>query len=267
MSNRRLNNLRIIFSGIVFFLLLYSSVSAQTRDSIPFFPDRPGMATPTNIMPRNIWEVEESVQYEKYSDDVIRNQNYLFSSVLLRYGLSGNAELRIQTDYAYNITDGANHSVVQGLDPITIGTKVKLLGQQRAMPNFSLLFNLTLPYAGKNEFRPDNAAPSFYLLMSNILSERVSLCYNYGIKWDGSSSVPTHFYAACLGVILNDKLSIFIEGYGYFKQTAKPKFYIDGGIAYLITENLQADFTLAGYLNSFKNYYLLNIGMAWEIDN
>jgi hypothetical protein len=266
MDHGRLYFLRLILSVIILFIILCITVTAQTKDSIPFVPDRPGFATPPDIITRNVFEVEEGIQYEKSTDGVIRNQNFLFSSVLLRYGLLENAELRIQTDFAYNITDGANHSVVYGFNPITIGTKVKLLKQQGIIPNFSLLFNLTLPFIGKDEFRPDNTAPSFYLLMANDLSETVNLCYNYGMIWDGSSSVPTHFYAVCLSVNLNDKLSTFIEGYGYFNQTAKPAFYLDLGLAYLITEHLQVDFTLAGYLNSLKDYYLLNIGFAWEIN-
>ena len=266
MAYRGLNNLRLIFSGIIFFLLLHSTVLTQTKDSIPFVPDRPGFATPPDIIPRNVFEAEEGIQYENSTEGVVRNQNLLFPSVLLRYGLLENAEIRIQTDFAYNIIDGANHSVVYGFNPITIGTKIKLLEQEGMVPNLSLLFNLTLPIIGKDEFRPDNVAPSFYLSMANDLSGAVNLCYNYGMIWDGSSSVPTHFYAVCLSVNLNDKLSTFIESYGFLNQTVKPEFYLDAGFAYLITNHLQADITAAGYLNSFKDYYLLNIGMAWEIN-
>jgi Putative MetA-pathway of phenol degradation len=262
----RLNILRIIHSSLIFFLFLYSAVVAQTKDSTPFVPDRPGYATPPDIITRNVFEVEEGIQYENSTDRSIRNQNFLLSSVLLRYGLLQKAEIRIETDFAYNIIDGVNHSVVYGFNPITIGTKIKLLDQQGVVPNFSLLFNLALPFVGKDEFRPDNAAPSFYLLMANDLSETVNLCYNYGMIWDGSSSVPTHFFATCLGVNLNDELSTFIEGYGFLNRAVNPEFYIDAGFAYLITDHLQADITAAGHLNSFKDYYLFNIGFAWEMN-
>jgi hypothetical protein len=261
-----MGSMRFILSEIIFFLFLCSAVIAQTKDSTPFVPDRPGFATPPDIIHKNVFEVEEGIQYENSRDGIIRNQNFLFSSVLLRYGLLENAEIRIETDFAYNITDGVNHTVVYGFNPITIGTKVKLLEQQGVVPNFSLLFNLTLPFIGKDEFRPDNAAPSFYLLMANDLSEIVNLCYNYGMIWDGSSSDPTHFYAVCLGVNLTDELSTFIEGYGFLNHTAKPEFYIDAGFAYLVTDHLQVDLTTAGHLNSFKDYYLLNIGFAWEMN-
>jgi Putative MetA-pathway of phenol degradation len=266
MEHGRLNILKFIFSELIFFLFIYSIVIAQTKDSTPFVPDRPGFATPPDIITRNIFEVEEGIQYENSTDGIMRNQNLLFSSLLLRYGLAENAELRIQTDYAYNKKDSVTSSVVYGLNPMTIGTKVKLVEQQKVVPNFSLLFNLTLPFIGKNEFRPENVAPSFYLLMSNDLSETVNLCYNYGMIWDGSSPIPTHFFAVCLGVNLNNELSTFIESYGFSNQPTKPEFYIDAGLAYLITDHLQIDLTAAGYLNSFKDYYLINIGLAWEIN-
>ena len=258
--------MRIILSGLILFLFIYPTNKAQTKDLTPFISDRPGTGTPPDVVTENTFEVEEGIQYENVTDGIMRNQNILFSSVLLRYGLTENAELRIQTDYAYNKNDSLISTVVYGFNPITIGTKIKLLEQPGVVPNFSLLFNLTLPFIGKDEFRPDNTAPSFYLLMANDISESINLCYNYGMIWDGSSSVPIHFYAICLGVNLNDELSTFIESYGFINKTAKPDFYLDAGLAYLVTDHLQVDLTAAGYLNSYKDYYLFNIGFAWEIN-
>jgi hypothetical protein len=262
-----MQHLKIILKGLILFLFVSSAAFGQTLDSTSFVPDRPGFATPPDIIPLNVFEFEDGIQYENSIDGIIRNQNFLFSSVLLRYGLLKNAEIRIQTDFADHITNGPDHSVIYGFDPVTVGTKIKLLEQKSIVPNVSLLFNLTLPFIGKNDFRPDNAAPSLYLLMSNDLSEIINLCYNYGISWDGNSPVPTHFYAVCLSVNLNEKLSSFIESYGYFNRTVNPNFYLDAGFAYLITNHFQTDITVAGYLNSFKNYYLFNMGFAWEINN
>jgi hypothetical protein len=266
MEHGRQNIFRFTFSGLIFFLVLCSTILAQTKDSTIFVPDRPGFATPPDIITRRVFEVEEGIQYENSTDGIMQNQNILLSSVLLRYGLLENAEVRIQTDYAYNIKDGITHSEVYGFNPLTIGTKIKLVEQQGVVPNLSLLFNVTMPFFGKADFRPENAAPSFYLLMSNDITEVINFCYNYGMIWDGSSSIPTHFYAVCLSVNLNDKLSTFIENYGFLNKTTKPEFYLDAGFAYLITNHFQIDLTAAGYLNSFKDYYLFNIGFAWEIN-
>lgn len=258
--------MKILFLQILLLLVLQTMVKSQTDSSINFVPDRPGMATPPNILTSKRFQVEDGFQFEKYNNGILRNENFLFSSLLLRYGFVKNVEIRIQSDYAYNKnSDSATTSAIYGLNPITIGTKIKLIEQRKAIPNISFLFNLTLPYIGKKEFKPDNFAPSFFLLMSNDISEKLNVCYNYGMSWDGSSSEPTHFYALCLGANLNAKWSTFIEGYGFSNQQTNSEFYIDAGFAYLINDHLQIDLSAAGYLNSFLDYYLLNAGIAWKI--
>lgn len=242
------------------------TVQSQNDSSNYFVPDRPGMATPPNILNFRNLQIEEGSQYEKYKQGKINTDNFLFFSPLLRYGISKKFEVRVQTDFVYNREkDSMAISTIDGFNPVTIGSKIKLVEQSKALPDISLMLNLTLPFVGKKEFRPDHLAPSLFILMSNSISEKLNLCYNYGLSWDGSSSVPTHFYAVCLGINLNDRLSTFIENFGYFNKRTNPEYYIDTGLAYLIAEHLQIDFSATGYLNSFFNNYTLNAGIAWKI--
>jgi len=101
--------------------------------------------------------------------------------------------------------------------------------------------------------------------MSNDITERLNISYNYGMIWNGNSSVHTNFFALCLGAGLNSRWSTFIEGYGFSNQFAKSEFYVDAGFAYLINSHFQIDVSAAGYLNSPQNYYLINTGFAWKI--
>lgn len=258
--------MKILFFQIVLLLVLHTTVKSQIDSSINFVPDRPGMATPPNTMTSGNFQVEDGFQFEKYNDGNLQNENFLFSSLLLRYGVVKNFEVRVQSDYVYNkIIDSEATSATYGLNPITLGTKITLIEQQKAIPHISFLFNLTLPFIGKKEFKPDNFAPSFYILMSNSISEKFNVCYNYGMSWDGSSSEPTHFYALCLGANLNSEWSTFVEGYGFTNKQTNSEFYIDAGFAYLIDDHLQIDISATGYLNSFLDYYCLNAGIAWKI--
>ena len=258
--------MKFLILQIVLFLLLCSTVKSQTDSSNNFVPDRPGMATPPGILTYGNLQIEEGSQYEKYKHGIINNDNFLFFSPLLRYGINKNFEVRIQSDFVYNKEkDNTVTSTIAGLDPITIGSKIKLVEQRERLPDISLMFNLTLPFFGKKEFRPDHFAPSLFILMSNSISEKLTLCYNYGLSWDGSSSVPTHFYAICLGINLNERFNTFIESFGYFNKLTYPAYYIDTGVAYLINDHLQIDFSAMGYLNSVFNNYSLNVGIAWTI--
>lgn len=250
---------------IVLFLFVHLAVHSQVDNSTSFVSDRPGMGTPPDILATRSLQIEDGFQYVNTTDGIIRYENYLFSSLLVRYGVSKRFEMRIQTDYAENKEISTSTSAISGLNPVTIGSKIKLVQQRKFLPNISLLLNVTLPYVGRREFRPDNLAPSFFLLMSNDITQKLNVCYNYGIIWDGSSSSPTHFYALCLGANLDSRWSTFIEGYGFSNKSTTPVYYIDAGFAYLITGHLQIDLSAAGYLNSFADYYLLNTGIAWKI--
>lgn len=68
-----------------------------------------------------------------------------------------------------------------------------------------------------------------------------------------------------LGMNLQDGLSTFIEGFSYLNNESAPEHYVNTGLAYLITENLQIDLSAAGSLNSFSGSMLLNIGIAWKL--
>jgi len=253
---------------IVLFLILSSTIKSQPDSLNNFVPDRPGMATPPNVLTSRNLQIEEGSQFEKYKQGLLNNDNFLFSSPLLRYGIVNILEVRIQTDYVYDKEKDrtkTSTSTIQGLNPLTIGSKIKLVEQRKTLPDISVLFNLTLPYFGNKEFRPANFAPSFYLLMSKSISEKLNVCFNYGLSWDGSSAVPTHFYALCLGVNLDERWSTFIENFGYFSKMTNPVYYIDTGFAYLINDRLQIDFSATGYLNSFFSYYSMNMGIAWKI--
>lgn len=251
---------------VIIILSIHSTGYSQSADSIPFVPERPGMATPPDIITAKLLDIEDGFQDVRQFEGTRRHDNFMFSSLLLRYGLGKIVEARIQTDFVYNKeTINRTTSTIYGLNPITIGSKIHLSEQHNVLPAVSVLCNLTLPYWGQKEFKPKHPAPSIYLLMSNALSERVNLCYNYGIFWDGNSSAPVHFCALCLGFNLTNKLSTFIENYEYFQKQSKPDFFLDAGFAYMINSHFQIDFSAAGYLNSFGNYYLLNAGIAWRI--
>ncbi|MDD3858939.1 MAG: transporter [Bacteroidales bacterium] len=258
----------LIKLSIITFLLLFlhNTVKSQIDSSINFVTDRPGMATSTDIITSRCFQVEDGFQFEKIYNENLSNKNFLFSSLLLRYGIVKNVELRLQTDYVYNIvTDNINTFSIYGFNPITIGTKIQIFEQKKFIPDVSFLFNLVIPFWGKKEFIPNNFAPSFTLLMSNDISEKLNLCYNYGIFWDGTSSVPNHFYAICFGINFSKKWNAFIEGYGFTNPQTNSLFYIDVGSSYLINKRFQIDFSVSRRLNSSLNYYCLNTGIAWQI--
>jgi len=251
---------------LILVLLLHLTIKAQNDSAECIVPDRPGVATSPEILSKRTFQIEYGLQYEKISDRFVTMEKFLFSSLLLRYGVAKDFEVRIQTDYALNNEiDSTGKSTSHGMMPLTIGTKISLIKNRKIIPSISLLFNLTLPYVGHKDLRPDNFAPSFLILLSNPISKKLTLCYNYGMAWDGITPEPTQLYAISLGINLNNRWNAFIENFGFFHKEAAPKYYVDGGFTYLINHHLQLDFSAAGYLSSFLAYYALYAGFAWRI--
>ena len=258
--------MRYILLFLSHLFLLCTPVMAQTDDPAPFSADRPGMATPPGLVAHRKFQLENGLQFTSLLDGPVHSQDFLFSSLLVRYGVLKWAELRLECDFPYNIsTDSTGTTVIYGITPLNLGAKIKLFSQRGVIPNLSVMFNLRMPFWGTREFRPDQVAPSFYLLMSNDFAGNLNLSYNYGIAWDGITPCPTHFYAVCFDIHLHPKWDVYAEGYGFAMLHEAPEYFMDTGVAFRICENLQADLSFGGYLNAFWDYYQLNLGIAWRI--
>jgi hypothetical protein len=255
-------------SKILFISLLVSLFSISTfaeQDETPSIsPDRPGVGTPPSVIPVKTFQIESGFLFEKSGDGSDTNKSYSFEQTLLRYGLFSFAEVRLGTDFTKTTTESVvENSSITGFGPIQLGTKVAFLEEKGILPKTALLCNFTLPTFGKAEFRPAHVAPSIYLLMQNSISSTLSLGYNVGLEWDGEDSKPSKFYAVNLGLGLSDKLSCFVENYGYFNSGASD-IYFDAGLAYLIKNNLQLD--IYGGINAkgSTSYTQISIGIAYR---
>jgi len=194
---------------------------------------------------------------------ICRNRkNFLYNSTLLRYGINKNSEIRFQTDYAQF---KAGNYKISGFNPLTVGTKLLISEKKGILPQTSFLFNLTLPYFGNKNLRPTNPAPLIYLLLQNDFTQKINVCYNLGLEYDGESSIPNEFTAICFGYNSTDRLSWFIENYNYFSDKIKPEYFIDFGIAYLFGKNIQIDLSGNNNLQNFEKYFMVGFGFSWRI--
>jgi hypothetical protein len=101
--------------------------------------------------------------------------------------------------------------------------------------------------------------------MQNNITDKLNICYNIGIEYDGSTSIPAKFVAICLGYNFTEKLSGFIENYNWYSAKANPANFIDGGFAYMVRKNVQLDLSGNMNLRDIKNYYMINFEISWRI--
>lgn len=247
---------------IVVMLLLIPSVwhvaFAQSGD-FSFTADRPGVATGTDVLNKGLFQWEVGAAYDRTDNDDAVMHGYTFCNSLFRYGLTNTAELRLELNGVYEHSKGSDRT---GLAPVIVGTKVKLYDSDNWLPTTSLLATLALPLGTKG-FRPNNVAPSLYLLFANNLTEKLCLDYNVGLEWDGEDAGQTVFAAACLGYSFNDTFGAFVESYNYFPRHGKAEWNADCGVTVQVAPRVQLDLSGAMNLNHIGDMYGVSLGVAW----
>jgi hypothetical protein len=250
-------------SLLFLFLLLLSCIGLAQTDEIPdITADRPGMATPANIMLPLKLQIESGSSYERSNAKDNFFENIYFNSTLLRFGINRNAEIRLQTDLLRARNYGQQDF---GLNPLTLGTKVLIFKGRSILPMTSMLMNVTLPWIGNKSFGPAHLSPSVYLLMQNDVTDKLNVCYNFGAMYDEQQERANEFFALCLSYGITDRFSAFLENYNWFASGAPPSNNIDLGFTWVVQKNVQLDLSGNLSLQDLNNYFMINFGVAWRI--
>jgi hypothetical protein len=257
---------------LVAVLLISGSAYSQyiqiiLQPSGPIVPDRPGQTNPPNVIATGIVQLETGFLRETINAGGVQTINYLCPTSLVRIGLMTNCELRMVIEYAGTKTDsGFQSSSLRGLNPISVGAKIMMCPEKGIIPQTAMNIAFTLPYAGRREFRPSFLAPSFFLLMQNTLSEKLTLGYNLGLQWDGDQPNATAVYSFSPSLTVAEGLSLFLECYGFVIEKSVPDYRADMGCAYLVNDNLQIDFSAGVGLNTAVQESFVAFGLAWRIN-
>jgi Putative MetA-pathway of phenol degradation len=253
---------------------LFVSVNAQSQylqiilqPPGPIVPDRPGQTNPPNVVESGTVQLETGFSRETDKADGIQTINYLYNTSLVRVGLMTNCELRLVVEYAGTRTDSsAQSSQMQGFNPVSVGTKIAICPEKGIIPQTAMNVAFTLPYVGRKEFRPTFLAPSFFLLMQNNLSEKLSLGYNLGLQWDGDQPNATLAYSISPSLTVAEGLSVYAEFYGFSTEKSVSDYRADMGFAYLMNDNVQIDISAGIGLNTVAPDSFVAFGLAWRFE-
>ncbi len=234
----------------------------------PIVPDRPGQTNPPDVVTSGIVQVETGFSQETMNAGGIKTTNYLYNTSLVRIGLMTNCELRMIAEYAGIQTDsGSQSSLLKGFNPVSLGTKIMVCPEKGIIPQTAMNIAFTLPYVGRREFRPSFLAPSFFLLMQNTLSEKLTFGYNLGLQWDGEQPSATVAYSISPSLTVTEGLSIFAEWYGFSTEKSVSDYRADMGCAYLISDDVQVDFSAGIGINTSAPDSFVAFGLAWRFNN
>ncbi len=225
--------------------------------------DRPGVGTPPSLGPPLRFQMEIGFSYDHYREAGTTTDAYSWNQSLFRFGLFAFAEIRVAAYYVKtsSVNAGGTWSV-SGFGPLSLGTKVALGKEKGLRPQAALMANVLLPKTGLEAYRVKHAAPSLLLLFQNSLTKALFLGYNVGLLWNGESPSPSTFYAINLSLNLSKKLQCFAENFGTFNPDGNA-FFVDGGLAYLLTPRIQLDVAGGISTNRGQKHAQLAGGFSW----
>lgn len=238
-------------------LFIYSSIEAQIIE--PIEADRPDQTETPSIVPKGMFQAEVGFTFQRETKNF--NTNSL-PTVLWKYGVNANFELRLITDF---ISEKTNTEKRTGVTPLLVGLKVKICDEKGIIPKTSLISHLSIPNASSSEYKTEFYAPEFRFVMQHSLNDKWSLSYNLGAEWDGFSAEPTFIYTLASGYSFSDKLGSYIELFGFAPQNDKANHSFDGGITYLINNNFMLDLSSGiGITGNAPDYYMA-FGFSFRI--
>lgn len=233
------------------------SLWAQSEET-GFTADRPGATTGTDILPKGRLQWETGIGFAHAEQDGITIKSWTLNTSMLRWGFSDYAELRLQGDWVFDSCEGIHNN---GLANLAIGTKAKLFDGWKALPAISLLSNVFIP--GSNDFLPEDWGGQIGLLFQNQLTDRLTLGYEGDMIW-ADASRPTIFYGVCLGLALNNGWQLIAEEYNSNTVDATDS-WVELGAAWQCSDRVQLDVSTDIYLNAPKDFWNLQVGIAWQI--
>jgi len=248
---------------------------SATAATPPLVTDRPDQTESAQLVPPSNVQFEIGLSFAEEDAGGVESSSYGLPETLVRWGLNEHFELRFGMDgyrWMDTRTVGGTSSNTSGFGDLSIGIKNHLWKEDGARPQAAFLGTLTLP-TGESGFSSERADPSFRLLLANSLTESLSLGYNVGAAWETSETAPgveetrsSLEWTVALGIGVNERVSLFVEGFGSTGLSAggAPSNSVDGGMTWLIRDNLQFDCFVGFGLSEAADDWSSGIGISYR---
>lgn len=228
-----------LYSLSICFTLSALMSSAQTDKIVP---DRPGETlTPYTVNKK--W-IQFEASLSKSIETVYlwqKEKIYKHPSIVAKYGLINNLELRLITDYATEKFNAANGTfIVRGIDNVQAGVKYNFIKEKGLRPLVSLVAHYD--FRRLRTFYKDSIdGTNFRFAMLHTISKALDLNYNIGMQWPRFGSPYQYIYTLSPKIHFNEDWHAFIEVYGFIENNNGPEHFIDGGLSYFINDRIMVD--------------------------
>ena len=242
----------------------------------PLVSDRPDFTESTVAVPTGHAQLEGGYTFTYDRENGERTRDHVFPEFLLRVGLVEDLELRVGwqgwslTDNLLFERDDEGRKVKRyerddaGTD-MDVGFKIHLVDQDGLVPDFAILPALTLPTGAVGKTSGD-VDPSVGFIWAYDLTDRLALAGQVTL------AVPTsekgRFFqtagSVAISYALTDWLGAYAEYFGFYPNDrgTDAAHTVNGGLTFLITDNLQFDILTGFGLNGDADDFFTGAGFV-----
>ncbi len=255
------------FLSLLFFVLFIFVLKAQDSNPPALITDRPDQTESAAIVPKGHLQIETGFVFEGDEANKIKTENLALFTTLFRYGINKNYELRLGSAFLQHSDKPEQGEEVStsGMAPVFAGIKLKMLEEEGLVPEMAFMATVEIPGSGHEDFSPEYLASDLRFAIGYTLTDRLGLGINLGGRWNGSDPQPAGVYSLVLGYGISDKMSAFVESYGFLPQDESPDHRLDAGLTFLLMPNLQIDASGGIGLSEISPDYFINAGISWRI--
>jgi hypothetical protein len=242
---------------ILFPLFFTGAFFAQETDVIQ--TDRPDQTETPALTTLKMIQVETGFCYEKTNDN---ESNLTTPTILWKYGISNNFEIRLVTEF---LSLKTNLNTDTGINPVLVGFKARLTEENGIFPKTSFIGHVALPNISSSKFKLNYLSPQFRFAMQHTFTKKIALSYNLGSEWNGFTAEATFVYTFSTGYSITEKLGSYVEIFGFSPQNHKSNHNLDGGFTYLVSNNAMIDVSGGIGLTQNAPKYYFALGFSFRI--
>lgn len=225
--------------------------------------DRPDQTESPTITKMGYFQFETGFNFEKEDVD---NATITHPTLLLRYGIIENFEIRVNMDFATQIDNISTCKNEQstGLMPIEIGGKYNIVDGNGMFPDMAIIFGATPNFLASENFKRNYWGGNIKLAAEKQLSDKLQLGYNIGVDWAELGKQPHWIYTNTCGVALTERLEVYAEIFGAVHKLKKPDHNIAAGTLFYLNNNASIDISCSKSISDQNKWYTA-VGFSFRI--
>ncbi len=229
----------------------------------PIATDRPSFSPNVTTVPKGHFQIETGYTFT-FDDRKPNITTHTFPETLLRIGLTETFEARVEWPTQVYINDGNR---ISGLNDLALGFKAQVIQQSKWIPQISLVGRLLIPTGSKN-ISSNHVNPELQGVFSYAFNDTFSVFGTANIGGTSNENKRFARFSSSLGLSANlaRSLSGFVEYFGLYpvESGIQKSHFVQTGIVYQLTYNLQIDARVGTGLNHGTDDLITGAGLSWR---